>query len=207
MSRQTFRLPLQHGKTRTGAIRLRIDPGSLNEELKRPHYLLPTIEDVLLRIHRAKVFMVSNAQSCYWHVRLDTESSRLTAWLLWMCLPFGIAPAPAQRKSDSILQPLQNTARRVDDIIAWGDGDPCKRPARDHDQHLHSLLTTPTKWSVKLQPDKLKLCLSGVISAGYHLEDKKMDGVNVTVINYMPVPTDSQGPWRFLGMVNVLAHM
>ena len=84
---------------KSGAIRVCLDRAHLNKALKRNDYPLPTMEDVLPRLSRAKVFTVCDVRHGYWHVQLDEESSLLTTfntpqgWFRWKQLPFGISLA------------------------------------------------------------------------------------------------------------------
>ena len=65
---------------RNGKVRLCIDPEALNNALKRNHYPLPSIEDVLPLLSDAKLFTVLDARNGFWHVQLDTDSSYLTTF-------------------------------------------------------------------------------------------------------------------------------
>ena len=49
-----------------GKIRLCIDPKDLNKAIKRPHYPLPTIEDILPKLKNARMFSVLGAQKEFW---------------------------------------------------------------------------------------------------------------------------------------------
>ena len=85
-----------------GKIRLCIDPKPLNQALKRNHYPLPVIDDLLPELSKAKVFSAVNAKNGFWHVQLDTDSSFLTTFgtpwgrYHWTRMPFGISPAPEE---------------------------------------------------------------------------------------------------------------
>ena len=54
-----------------GEIRLCIDPKPLNKALKRNHYPLPVVKDVLPELAKAKVFTVVDTKNGFWHVPLD----------------------------------------------------------------------------------------------------------------------------------------
>jgi hypothetical protein len=60
-------------------VRICIDPKDLNKALKRRHYPLPTIEEILPNLSRAKAFSVLDARNGFWHVELDKESSLLSS--------------------------------------------------------------------------------------------------------------------------------
>ena len=62
-------------KKSNGKIRLCIDRKPLNAALKRNHYPLPVIDDLLPLLVKFKVFSVVDARNGFWHVQLDNESS------------------------------------------------------------------------------------------------------------------------------------
>ena len=65
---------------RNGKVRLSIDPKALNNSLKRNHYPLPSIEDVLPLLSDAKLLTVLDNRNGFWQVQLDTDSSYLTTF-------------------------------------------------------------------------------------------------------------------------------
>ena len=81
-------------------LRVCLDLRPLNKALKRAHYPMPVVDDLLPCLSGAKVFSVCDLRSGFWHVALDDDSSVLTAFSTpfgryrWLQLPFGIAPAP-----------------------------------------------------------------------------------------------------------------
>lgn len=58
-------------------IRICLDPKNLNQALRRPHYQMPTIDDILPNLANAKVFSVLDTLNGFWQVKLDEVSSRL----------------------------------------------------------------------------------------------------------------------------------
>ena len=82
-----------------GDVRLCLDSKHLYRALKREHYPLPVIDDVLPDLSKAKVFTKVDARNGYWHVKLNDESSKFTTFdtpygrYQWMRLPFGISVA------------------------------------------------------------------------------------------------------------------
>lgn len=59
-------------------IRICLDQKNLNQALRRPHYQMPTIDDILPNIAHEKVFSVLDTLNGFWQVKLDEVSSRLT---------------------------------------------------------------------------------------------------------------------------------
>ena len=68
-----------------GKLRVCIDPRDLNRAIKRPKYPMLTVEEVLPKLAKAKVFTVLDAKDGFHQVKLDKESSLLTTF--WT--PFG----------------------------------------------------------------------------------------------------------------------
>ena len=82
---------------KNGDLRVCIDPRPLNKAIKRPHYQLPVLEDILPELAQAKIFSKLDLKSAFWQVKLDYESSLLTTFQVpgshgrfrWNRLPFG----------------------------------------------------------------------------------------------------------------------
>ena len=68
-----------------GKIRICLDPKDLNEAVKRPKYQMPTLEEVLPKLSKAKVFTTLDAKDRFYQISLDEASSKLTTF--WT--PFG----------------------------------------------------------------------------------------------------------------------
>ncbi|XP_062619910.1 uncharacterized protein K02A2.6-like [Saccostrea cucullata] len=112
-------------------LRICIDPKDLNKALKRSHYPMPTIEEILPRLSKAKVFSVLDAKDGFWQIKLDKERSFLTTfWTPFgryrrIRMPFGISTAPEeyQRRQHYALNGLKGVDVIVDDILVFGCGD------------------------------------------------------------------------------------
>ena len=76
-----------------------LDPKDLNKALKRPHYPMPVIDDIISDLSDAKIFTVVDVKDGIWHVKLDEQSSYLTTFntpygrYRWLRLPFGVNSA------------------------------------------------------------------------------------------------------------------
>ena len=53
-------------RKKNGDIRICLDPTNLNKAVKRPHYALRTIEDVLPELASARIFSVVDASNGFW---------------------------------------------------------------------------------------------------------------------------------------------
>ena len=73
---------------KSGKMRICIDPKPLNEALKREHYHLQVLDDILPCLNKAKVFTKLDLASAFLHVRLDEESTFFNniSYYLWKIL-------------------------------------------------------------------------------------------------------------------------
>lgn len=87
-----------------GKLRICIDPSQTpNKAIKRPKYTIPTIEERLPLLTKAKVFTVVDISAEVFHtIELDKDSSLLTTFwrpddrYCYNWMPFGIASGPEE---------------------------------------------------------------------------------------------------------------
>ena len=84
---------------KNGKLRLCIDPKDLNNNLKRSHFPLPTLDEIIDDLHESKVFSTFDCRNGFWQVKLTDESSYLTTFnspfgrYRWLRMPFGLSSA------------------------------------------------------------------------------------------------------------------
>ena len=121
--------PLFH-PTGNGSLRICIDPRQLNKALKREHYKLPTLDDVLPEFKDAKIFTKLDVKEAFWHIKLDEESSKLTTMITpfgrvrWTRMPFGLNVSSEifQRHLATALDALPGLINVADDILVIRKG-------------------------------------------------------------------------------------
>ena len=193
-----------------------VDPKPLNKALKRSHYLLPVIEDILPQLAKARVFSVCDVRNGFWHIPLNERSSRLTTFstpfgrYYWNRLPFGISPAPEifQRQLEVALENLPGINIVADDVLIHGEGDSMVEAERDHDRCLVAFLKRCREQRIFLNPEKFRFRLQEVRYAGhvFTAQGLKIDLAKVKAISDMPTPTDKTAVRRLLGMINYLSR-
>ena len=198
-----------------GKLRICIDPKPLNRALKRSHFPLPTIDDVLPELANAKVFTVCDVKHGFWHIKLEEESSYLTTFstpfgrFRWLRMPMGISPAPEvfQRKLTHALEGLSGVYIIADDVLITGEGRTQEEANKDHDQKLRDFLIRCREKNIKLNKDKFKLRRPEVSYIGHLLtaEGLRVDPEKVRAVKEMPRPIDVKGVQRLMGMVNYLS--
>ena len=69
--------------TKPQKIRIFLDPKNLNQAILRPKFQMPTLEELLPKLSKARIFSTFDAKDGFYQVGLDEESSRLTTfWTL-----------------------------------------------------------------------------------------------------------------------------
>ena len=197
-------------KPKTHKLRVCLDPRPLNKAILRPHYPLPTLEDVTSKLTGAKFFSVLDARSGYWAIKLSEESSLLTTFnttvgrYRFLRLPFGIVSAQDefQRRVDETYEGLQGVAGIVDDIVVFG------KTRKEHDSNLRAMLSRTREKGVRLNPDKCRICVSEVSYFGHRLTANglKPDPLKVKAIRDMQPPKNEAELETILGMMNYLAR-
>lgn len=61
-------------------LRICLDPRDLNRAIRREHYQMPNVEEVVTRLTQAKKFTVVDAKDGFWQKRLNIESSIKTTF-------------------------------------------------------------------------------------------------------------------------------
>ena len=201
--------------SKPGKLRLCIDPKDLNKATKRPHYPLPTIEDILLKLTNAKLFSVLDAQKGFWQIELDESSSFLTTFWTpfgcsrWLRMTFGFSSAPEEfhRRQHEVLENLYGVDVIADDILAYGLGKTYEEALADHDKNLKALLQRARDVNLKFNKDELQIRLSSVPYIGHLItsEGLKPDPQKTQAIQFMKKTKDPAAVQRYLGFVNYLS--
>ena len=199
----------------SGKLRLCIDPQHLNSALKREHYPLPVIEDILPQLANVKVFSLADCKEGFFQCKLDNESSLLTTFQTpwgryrWMRMPFGISPAPEifQQRLDQNLEGLKGIFKIADDILITGSGATEVEAEIDHDRNLLKLLQRCRERNIKLNSDKFKFKCKELKFIGHMLTSRGLqpDPAKVEAVCEMKPPVDVAGIQRFVGMTKYLA--
>ena len=197
-------------------LRMCIDPRDLNRAIKRPKYQMPTVDEVLPKLSREKVFKVLDAKDGFHKVKLDNESSFLTTFWTpfgrhrYLRMPQGIGSGAKeyQRRQNEALAGLDGLEVIADDILCYGSGESMEEVLADHDCNLVNLLKRARSVNLKFNKNKLRLKLDQVTYMGqlFTSEGLKPDPMKVEAIASMPRPDDKRAVQRLLGCVNYLSR-
>ena len=200
---------------KSGDIRVCIDPQDLNKCLKREHFQLPLMEDVLPELSKGKIFSKLNLADGYWHYVLDKESSYMTTMntpfgrYRWLRLPFGLSVSSEifQKRLMMALDGIDGVMCVADDIIVWGVGENNHDAVIDHDRKLKLVLQKCSDDGIKLNKIKCEFrkteleFLGHVVSA----DSLKPDPSKVSAVKDLKVPNNVEEVQRLNGLVNYLS--
>ena len=171
----------------------------MNGALKRCHYPLHVLDDVLPILTGAKVFTICDVKNGFWHLRLE-QSSRLTfgtpfGRFKWKRLPFGISPAPELFSSrlDEALTGLTGVDT-IADILIRGSGKDVREAEADHDQNFTIFLRRCEEKGIKLHPEKCRHKIQTGRYSGHVIttEGLKPDDAKIAAMKNLPTPNNVQ---------------
>ena len=120
----------------------------MNKAVKREHFQLPTLDDILPNLSNAKLFSTVDIRSAYWHVLLDEESSLLTTFstpygrYCWVRMSFGsnVSSEISRKSCSNVWMALTGIHCVADDIMITGCGETEKDALIDHDNNPIALM-------------------------------------------------------------------
>ena len=191
-----------------GGLRLCLDPRDLNRAVRREHYQLPTIEEIASRQSGNKVFSVLDANSAFWQIRLNQNSSDLTCFntpfgrYKFLRLPFDLNSSAEvfAKRFHQAFENIPGVETYMDEMLIGG------RTNQEHDWRLTKVLETAREAGIKLKPSKCSLRVNEVKFIGHTITQNglKPDDCKIQAIQDMPSPSSRKELERFLGMVNYL---
>ena len=192
------------------SVRLCLDPKDLNKAVLRPHFVTPTFEEIISRIHGAKWFSIVNVKSGYWNMKLDEKSRELTTFItpegpyMFKCFPMGVKSA-----QDEFQQAMFETFGDIKNVLSISDDTVIigfEEDGSNHDKVLKELLERARSKNCKFNPDKLVVCAQEISFFGHIItrDGLKPDPKKIEAIAQMKPPKDEKRLARFLGIANYL---
>ncbi|CAB4015141.1 Hypothetical predicted protein [Paramuricea clavata] len=143
--------------------RLYLDPKDLNTAILREHHAIPTLEEILPKLHKAKFFSIFDAKCDYWNVVLDEEASYLATFnspfgsYRFKRMPFGLNLSQEifQQRSTKHSKDVEaltadgptDQEQRTTDILGSGHLYGTIHPESHHTASLRQLLKKESKFA------------------------------------------------------------
>ncbi|GBM97684.1 Uncharacterized protein K02A2.6 [Araneus ventricosus] len=192
-----------------GKLRICLDPRNLNKAIKREHYVIPSVDEIISRLEGKQCFSVLDLKEGFWQVPLDTDSAELCTFnspfgrYKFNRLPFGICSAPEvfQKKNQKLFGDIKGVEIYFDDLIIAG------KNKEEHDKILVEVLERAKENNIKFNPNKFQFRIEEVKYMGLLVSKDgiKADPSHVRAINEIEKPTSKNDIKRLLGMVNFLS--
>jgi transposase InsO family protein len=186
-SHSRYAAPIIFVKKPDATLRMCVDYRGLNKITAKDRYPLPYIEDLLDKLHGARVFTKLDLASGYHQVRVHADDCHKTAFIApdgfyeYKVIPFGLANAPAafMRMMHKILNPhRQNAIVYLDDVLVFS------KTLAEHKAHVDGVLRALRNARLRLSEAK---CVFGTLETsfvgfrvnryGIHTEEKKVKAV------------------------------
>ena len=191
------------------SLRLLMDPRDLNRAIKREHHIVPMFDDIVAKLHGKNVFSVIDMADGFYHIVLDSDSSRLCTFnspfgrYSYKRMSMGLSSSPEvfQKKAQEAFGDIEGVNVVFDDLIIAAADD------QEHDRILRSVFERARSWNIRFNKKKIQLkvpqvrYLGHIISAG----GIKPDDDKVRAIVEMKQPVDKKGVQRLLGTITFLS--
>lgn len=193
-----------------GELRLCIDMGRANEAIIRENYPLPTIDDFLPRIKKAKYFSRLDAKNAFHQLELSEECRYITTFITkkglfrFKRLMFGINAAPElfQKYFQMLLIKCERVLNFLDDFIVYGE------TIEEHDLSLAEVLDVLKSNNVLLNEEKCIFRVTEVNFLGFHLSGNgiRPSEDKIVALKNFRSPQTAEELRSFLGLVTFVGR-
>ncbi len=207
-SSSQYGAPILFVKKKDGTMRMCVDYRALNTITVKNRYPLPRIDELLDRLHGAKVFSKIDLRNGYYQIRVAEQDIHKTAFRTryghyeFTVMPFGLCNAPAtfQRLVNDIFAPHLDSFVIVylDDILVYS-----KSP-EEHEQHLNTVLSLLQRHQLYAKQSKCEFGVTQTEFLGHIVsaDGISVDPVKVAAVKDWPVPSTVKHVRSFLGLAN-----
>ena len=123
-----WRSPMVPVWKKSGSVRICVDFKQLNATVKRPHCMLPNLEDIAPKLSGSQYFSTLDISDGFFQSSLDDDSSFLTTFITpfgkyrFKRVPIGLSLGPEvfQTKMEEILGSLEGCEPLSNDTIVYG---------------------------------------------------------------------------------------
>ena len=198
--------PVLFQKKKDGSLRLCIDYRGLNQVTVKNKYPIPRIDELLDRLHGAKIFTKIDLRSGYYQIRIKESDIPKTAFNTryghyeFTVMSFGLTNAPASfnRLMQDIFRPYLDDFVLVffDDILIYSKNE------AEHEEHVRKALELLRHHKLYAKESKCTFCSPQVSYLGFIIsfEGILVDPEKVKDIVIWPQPSNVSEIRGFLGI-------
>lgn len=187
-------------------VRLCVDMRCANEAILRENHPLPTMDQLLPKFNKARVFSKLDIKDAFHQVEISEESRDITTFITskglyrYKRLMFGISCAPEyfQKILESILLPCDGVVNFIDDIVVYGSND------TEHNHRLKRVLEVLRENHILLNQGKCVFNVSNIEFLGHELSAQGVKPLDKyrKVIDDFREPSTVEEVQSFLGLIN-----
>ena len=191
-------------------IRLTIDMRQPNRAIKRSHYPVPTLDEILQQFNNCKLFTKIDLNNGYHQISLHPDSRELTTFITHQGLfrfkrlvqGANSAFEEYQRCIANLFQNEELIANICDDILVAGKSE------SEHDKNLRTCLNILKKNNLTINEQKCIWKAKEVNFYGHIISENgiKPTESKVAAVNAFPSPKGPKEVSSFLGLVTYLAR-
>ena len=193
-----------------GSLRICLDPQYLNSQIMRENLMLPTLDEITVKLKDSKVFSTLDANKGFFQILLTENSKELTTFntpfgrYCFNRLPFGLSSSPEifHRVFSNIFKDIEGVQIFIDDILIHA------RSIEEHDRILKKVLERAKEYGICFNKKKCHFRKTEVKYLGHILsqEGMKLDKDRIKSIIEMKEPTTLKELLRFLGTINYVSR-
>ena len=207
-STSPYAAPVLFVPKKDGTSRMVIDYRLLNAITIKNRYPLPRIDELMDRLHGAKIFSKIDLASGYHQIKVAECDQHKTAFRTrfghyeFKVLPFGLTSAPAtfMRLMNDTLMPYldQFVIVYLDDICIYS-----KTP-EEHLEHVRKILTLLRQEKLIGKLSKCEFGISSMEFLGHVVSDQGIatDPAKIKAVQDWPTPRNAHDVMKFLGLSN-----
>jgi len=212
-SKSPYGAPVLFVKKKDGSMRLCVDYRALNAVTVKNSYPLPKIDELLDRLHGARVFSKMDLAQGYHQVRVAEADIPKTAFRCQLghfefkVMPFGLCNAPStfQALMNNVLRKSPSGAELLDFVIVYLDD--ILIFSRTEEEHLHHIEEVCRRLQAESLYAKRSKCSFGLPEVDFLGHTVSQHGIStdkekVKAIREWPAPRDTTEVLSFLGLAN-----
>lgn len=187
-------------------FRLVVDLRGPNKCIVRSPHRMPTLEDIMSKLHGSTLFSNLDLTNGFFHVELHEDSRHVTNFFTrtgmfrYKRLPFGLCNAPDifQEAMEKVLEGCEGVLIYLDDILIYGKDE------TEHDRRFSGAMSKLKAHNVMINNKKSKIKVESctflgfqIDKFGYHITDERLKHIR----NFRR-PTNLKELQSFLGLMN-----